>query len=399
MKKIKKKISQFEFVALMGMMMALVALSIDAMLPALGIIGTDLNVANTNNTQLIVSFLFIGLAAGQIFYGPLSDSIGRKNSLYLGFLVYITGCFLSLFSGSLSVMLAGRVLQGFGAAGPRIVSVAIVRDQFSGKEMAKIMSFIMVIFILVPMIAPTLGQGILLITGWRAIFGAFLALGLIILIWFYFRQPETLPSEKRTLFSFNKIFADLKEIFTNRFAIGYTVISGFISSAFLGYLSLVQPIFQIKYELGDLFPLFFALLAVSIGSANYLNGKLVMKFGMKKLSRSAIIVLTILSLAGTGITFIFDGSPDLWVFMTYLMLTLFCVGIIWGNLNAMAMEPLGHIAGIGAAVVGSVATIISVPFGILIGRFYENSVSPVIIGFLIFGFLSLILMHFIESKN
>ena len=393
----KSKQSNFEFISLMGLMMALVALSIDAMLPALTLIGKDLNVSDENNTQLIVSFLFIGLAVGQLFYGPLSDSIGRKKSLYLGFLVYIAGCILSLFSGSLTVMLIGRVLQGFGVAGPRVVSVAIVRDQFEGKEMAKIMSFIMVIFILVPMIAPGMGQGILMFASWRAIFGAFLILGCIILLWFYFRQPETLPVEKRNPFSGSKIYEALKEIFTNKYAIGYTIITGFISSAFLGYLSLVQPIFQIKYGLGDLFPLFFALLAVSIGSANYINGKLVMKFGMRKLSKISLNLLIVFAAVGMVLSFVYDGNPALWIFMTYLMLTLFCVGIIWGNLNALAMEPLGHIAGIGAAVVGSVATLISVPFGILIGQFYTGSVSPLIAGFLIFGILSLLLMNRIEK--
>lgn len=386
-----------EFITLMGFMMALVALSIDAMLPALSLIGTDLKVQDSNDTQLVVSVLFIGLAVGQLFYGPLSDNIGRKVSLYLGFFVYIVGCFFSLFSESLTIMLVGRLLQGFGVAGPRIVSVAIVRDQFEGKEMASVMSFIMVIFILVPMIAPSMGQGILMISNWRAIFASFLFLGLIILIWFFFRQPETLPKSKRTPFSINKIWSALVEIFTNRYSIGYTVITGLISSAFLGYLSLVQPILQVQYDLGELFPIFFAILAISIGGANYLNGKLVIKFGMRKLSKISLICLIIISFLGLVTNYIFNGQPALWIFMIYLMATLFCVGLIWGNLNAMAMEPLGHIAGIGAAVVGSLATLISIPFGILIGQMYSGTVTPLIAGYAFFSVLSLFLMLWIEK--
>lgn len=397
--KIKRNnLSQFEFVTLMGFMMALVALSIDAMLPALPLIGSDLNVHNENQTQLIISFLFIGLAVGQLFYGPLSDSIGRKKSLYFGFFVYMIGSVLSLFSSTLTTMLIGRVLQGFGVAGPRIVSVAIIRDMYEGKAMAKIMSFVMVIFILVPMIAPTMGQGILLISDWRSIFLAFLILGIIILFWFFIRQPETLKKEKRKKFTFKNIFNALKEIFTNKYSIGYTVISGLISSAFLGYLSLVQPIFQIKYGLGDLFPIIFALLAVAIGSANYSNGKLVMKYGMRVLSKISLIILVCLSFLFLPFCIFVDGSPHLYLFLAYLMFILFCVGIIWGNLNALAMEPLGHIAGIGAAVVGSLATIISIPFGILIGQMYTGTVIPLVGGFAFFGFISLLLMLWIENK-
>ncbi len=379
--------------------MSLVALSIDAMLPALSLIKTDLNVENENSIQLIVSFLFIGYSVGQLFYGPISDSIGRKPALYLGFAIYFLGSFFSVFAESLTIMLIGRILQGFGVASPRIISVAIVRDRFSGREMAKVMSFIMVIFIISPMIAPAMGQAVLFIADWRAIFTMFIIFGSILLTWFFFRQPETLLREKRSKFTFKNVWNSLVEIFTNRVSIGYTVVAGFISSAFLGYLSLVQPILQVKYELGELFPLYFAMLALAIGLANYLNGKLVVKYGMVFLTRIALVNLILISFVFIGVAIVTNGSPELWLFLIYMSTTLFCVGIIWGNLNAMAMEPLGHIAGIGAAVVGFVATFISIPFGILIGQMYTGSVLPMILGFAVFGTLSLLLLLWVTKKG
>ncbi|MBL4576330.1 MAG: multidrug effflux MFS transporter, partial [Opitutaceae bacterium] len=269
-----------EFVALMAFMMALVALSIDAILPALPDMGRDLQVAEPNDSQLVISLLFLGLAFGQIFYGPLSDSAGRKPAVYLGFLIYIIGCFISGFSDSLPVMLVGRFFQGFGLAGPRVVSIALIRDQYSGREMARVMSFVMVLFILVPTLAPALGQGILMVADWRAIFCVFLVLGLAIVAWFSVRQKETLLPEDRRPFSLKGIRSVFGEVLRNRTAMRYTVATGFVSSPFFGYLNSVQPIFQEQYGLGEKFPLYFAICALVFGGAAFFNGKLVLRFGM-----------------------------------------------------------------------------------------------------------------------
>lgn len=399
MKQIESKMGFKEFILLMGFMMGLVSLSGDAMLPALPEIGTDLNVKNINDTQLIISFAFIGLAIGQMFYGPLSDNIGRKPSLYLSFSIFIVGCVLSSLSDSLTVMLVGRVLQGFGVSGPKIVSVAIVRDKYEGEAMARAMSFIMMIFIFVPMIAPSLGQGIVKIADWRWIFNALLFLASLILLWSYLRLPETNPQENRKAFSFGAIKRNLSEIFRNRFAMVYTIVLGILSSAFLGYLSLVQPIFQKQYELGDLFPAFFAFLALSMGASYFLNGKLVMRFGMKFLSKIAFLTMGVVSSLFIFVSIYTNGHPPLLLMTIYLIIVLFCTGIIWGNLNALAMEPLGHIAGIGAAFVGSIPTLISIPFGILIGRMYDNSVLPLVIGFALTGLISIPLVLLVDKKE
>ncbi len=225
-----------EFISLTAMMMSLVALSVDTMLPALSEIGRDLGASDNNRSQLIISLFFFGMAAGQLLYGPVSDHTGRKPAIYLGYGLFITGCLLSLFATNLNVMLAGRFLQGFGTAGPRIVSIAIVRDRYEGSAMARVMSFVMTVFIIVPIIAPALGQGMLLLAGWRAIFASFLILALLTLVWFILRQPETLSKEKRVPFSFKRIISTVMIIFGNRSAMGYTVTAGLVFGFFLGYL-------------------------------------------------------------------------------------------------------------------------------------------------------------------
>ena len=247
-----------EFIALMALIMSLVALATDAMLPALADIGRELGVARPNDSQLVVSFLFLGLASGQIFYGPLSESLGRKPTIYAGFAIFFVGCGLSLVATSFPLMLTGRLLQGLGVAGPRSMTTAVIRDQYEGRRMARVMSFIMVVFILVPAVAPSFGQAVLLLASWRAIFGALFVLALISAIWFGLRQPETLPVEKRRNFSLRWIAGAVREVLANRVTFGYTLAVGLITGAFLGYLSSAQQVYQGLYGLGTRFPSFSA---------------------------------------------------------------------------------------------------------------------------------------------
>ncbi len=384
------KIGFGEFVGLMATLMALTALSIDAMLPALTNIGSDLGVIEPNDNQLIISVLFLGLAIGQLFYGPLSDNIGRKPALYIGLVFFGVGCLVSLFSNSLTMMLVGRCLQGIGLSGPRVVSVAIIRDLYKGERMAQVMSFVMAVFIAVPALAPALGQGILFIANWRMIFLVLLILGVIALIWFSIRQHETLPKENRLKFSFFNLWKALKEISTIRSTVFYTLSAGFISSAFVGFLNSSQQVFQIQFGLGEKFPIYFAAIALSVGTASFVNGKLVMKFGMQNMVRTAVSAIVVISVLFFAFMNSITTPPSLTFFMVYLLSTVFFIGILFGNLNSMAMEPLGHMAGIGAAIVGSVSTFISVPFGTYIGMQYNGTVEPLVFGFLIFGGLTAI---------
>ena len=391
--------SYLEFVVLVSMMMSLMALSIDAMLPALPQIGSDLNVQSANERQLIVSTIFLGVAVGQFFFGPLSDKTGRKPAMYIGYSLYICGSLLSAFAYTFPMMLCGRLLQGIGISAPRAVLLALVRDLYEGRLMARVMSFIMTVILLIPMIAPSLGQAILFQAGWRSIFFSFVLIALITLFWFALRMPETLSAEKRTPFSLQYIIKTTIEIVKIRPAFGYTVSAGLISGAFLGYLNSAQQVFQEHYALGEKFPLYFALIALSIGLASFTNARLVLRFGMRFLVWWSFIIIVGLATVTLGIAVMTSGQLPLWLVMTYLMSTFFCVGILFGNQNSLAMEPLGNLAGIGAAVVGSLSTLISIPLGTLIGQSYNGTVVPLIIGIAVLSGLSLGVVHWANTKS
>jgi DHA1 family bicyclomycin/chloramphenicol resistance-like MFS transporter len=385
-------VSFAEFVALMALMMALIAYVIDAMLPGLPDIGRDLGVTQANDNQLIISLVFLGNAVGQLLFGPLSDSMGRKTGVYLGFAIFFAGCVVSIMASDLSVMLIGRFLQGVGLAAPRIVTVAIVRDCFEGREMARVMSFTMAVFIFVPAIAPAAGQLILLVADWRAIVASYLVMGVALLAWFAIRQPETLPVDRRAPLSLVRIGAALREIVTNRVVLTSTLAIGLISGAFLGYLSSAQQVFQEQYELGATFPFYFALTALSLGGASVMNGRMVILTGMRVLSSRSLTAMTLLSFCFLVFAYQFSGHPPFWAMMLYFLLLFFSLGFLFGNLNAMAMEPLGHIAGIGAALIGGISTLISVPLGIAIGQSYDGTLIPVVAGFAICGLLMMVVM-------
>ena len=386
-----------EFVILLSLMMSLTALSIDAMLPALPQLAADLQVQSANSRQLVISALFLGLAGGQLIFGPLSDSVGRKPSIYAGLGVFIAGSIISASAVNFPMMLTGRFMQGVGVSGPRAVGMALVRDRYSGRAMARVMSFVMTVFILVPMIAPIFGQAVLLFTGWRSIFVAFILLALVTLGWFALRMPETLDSRDRAPFSLQRIVSATREILHIRPAVGFTVTAGLIGGAHLGYLNSAQQIFQEQYQLGQLFPFVFSLVALSIGLASFLNARLVMRFGMHFLVRKSLYAMIGLSLLALIAAMVMGGTPPLWLLVIYLLLVFFSVGILFGNQNALAMEPLGHMAGIGAAIVGSFATFISVPAGTYIGQSYNGTVVPLIAGMAILGSVSLLIVNWIES--
>ncbi|CAA6824911.1 MAG: MFS family multidrug efflux protein, similarity to bicyclomycin resistance protein Bcr [uncultured Thiotrichaceae bacterium] len=395
-----KKLPGFvELVILIAMLSSLAALAIDAMLPAMSQIGQDLQLAHENDVQLIITVLFLGMALGQLVFGPLSDSTGRKPMMYLGLVVFMIGSVLSMVAEDFFLMLLGRFLQGFGSAAPRSLTTAIVRDHYAGRQMARIMSFTFAVFILVPMLAPFMGQGILQIADWRAIFGTFLILSAIVYIWFMFRMPETLSEEHRRPFSFSHTWNDLRDIISMRSVALYTLITGLLFGAFLGYLSSIQQILQLQYGLAERFPFYFALLAFGIGFAAVVNAKLVLRFGMHWLCHQAIRLLTVLAAFFLLGMFLNAEHPPLWMFMCYLVCTLFGMGILFGNLNALAMEPLGKMAGLGASVIGAISTFISVPLGALIGYFYNGTVLPLVLGFFVLGLISLVLMRFADAAR
>ena len=388
-----------EFVVLAALMTSMVALSIDAMLPALPVIAGELGASGANDGQYVIALFFAGMACGQIFFGPLSDSIGRRPAILAGLLLFAAGCLLSMFAAGFTQMLLGRFLQGLGAAGPRIVSIALVRDRYQGRGMARVMSFVMTIFILVPVFAPALGQGIMLWAGWQAIFGLFLLLALLVGVWFWARQPETLRAGQRNVFSVARLLLDTMGILRMRSAFGYSLTMGCVFGAFVGYLSSSQQIFQQQYGLGNLFPLYFGILASVIGVASLVNARLVMRFGMRRLARLALAVMSLFGVPFCLLTWAYDGHPHLSLLMVYLALQFFLFGTLFGNLNALAMEPLGHIAGLGSAVVGSLSTLISVGFGVLVAGSYDGTVLPLTLGFAVLAICGLACLHWTESLS
>jgi DHA1 family bicyclomycin/chloramphenicol resistance-like MFS transporter len=388
-----------EFILLMAMAMSLVALSIDMMLPAFPVMGRDLGVSHANDIQLVISWMFIGLALGQPFYGPLSDSIGRKPAMHAGFAFLLLGSVVSMTAGDFSTMLLGRFLQGFGAAGPRTVALALIRDRFHGEEMARVMSFIMTIFILVPVLAPALGQGILLFADWPAIFLFIIAFGLTVQGWLTLRQPETLAPEYRRPFTLKGIGTGLLEVLRNGPAMVYTVVAGCMFGAFMGYLNSCQAVFQQQYGLGKLFPLFFGGLAFSAGISAIINGNLVMRFGMRRLTHSALYVITALSWFLFLLSVMQAGEPPLWQFMAACVAWFFCIGVVFGNINALAMEQLGHVAGSAAAVIGTATTLMAVGLGFIVGRAYDGTVLPLSLGFAVLASASVLLVVALQVRD
>jgi DHA1 family bicyclomycin/chloramphenicol resistance-like MFS transporter len=380
----KAPIGMIEFIALMALMTSLVALSTDSMLPALSTIGDHLGAKTEYEAHLIVSIFFLGLAGGQLFFGPYADTRGRRETIVVGLLIFCIGSLICIFAENMTMMLIGRVVQAFGVSGPRIASTAIIRDQFAGEAMARVMSFIMMVFILVPMIAPLVGQIVLNFFTWEHIFTLFLVVAVASGIWYLIRQPETLPKSKRQPFSWRRFFASSKFIVTHKEVIGPTLAMGCVFGAFLSYLSSSQTIFQGFYDVGDSFSYIFAMLAFSIGLASFLNGKIVMRWGMKRVSNVALICAIVCALAFCGLLFLFNGLPPLPLAIAMLFIEFFFVGLLFGNLNAMAMHPLGDMAGLGAALIGSISSIAAVPIAMIVDSFIVDNLYPIGIGFFVF---------------
>lgn len=393
----KSESFKFEFVALMASLMSIVALSIDALLPALPQIGEHLNVVNSTDNQLLITMIFLGLGFGQLIFGPLSDTFGRKPLVFFGFIVFIIGSLICVSTKSFDMMIIGRVLQGVGLSSPRSLALSMIRDSYSGDYMAKIISIVVMFFILIPVVAPTLGQFLITFFSWESIFYVNLIFGVGIMIWFWKRQPETLPRERRIKFSSHLFIDGTKEFFKHRESVAFTLVSGFITGSFMVYLSTAQQIFQEQYHLAEMFPYIFASLAISIGLATFMNSRLVVKYGMWRIAYVATIAYAAISIL--YLLLYWSGTnPSIYILLSFFALQFFAVGFLFGNLRAIAMQPLGHIAGIGAAINGFISTVMAVPIANYIGGFVVNSVLPLFIGFSIFGVLSLLVFIVLKRK-
>ena len=389
--------SQVEFIVLMAALMSIVALSIDAVLPALPDIGNFLSVKDASDNPKLITSIFLGLGVGQLIFGPLSDSLGRKPIVYIGFVVFIIASIICVTTKSFEMMLFGRILQGVGLASPRTMCIAMVRDSYSGDYIAKVLSFVVMIFILIPVIAPSLGQFLMNHYHWHSIFIFNLGFGVLVMLWFWIRQPETLKPQYKISYRLSIFKTGTIAFFRIKPAVIYTILSGLITGSFMVYLSTSQRIFEQQYNMKEEFPLIFASLAISVGLSTFMNSQLVVKFGMRKIVHFAMLSFVLISLVFI-ILFSSGNKPSIEVLLGFFVLQFFTIGFLFGNLRALAMEPMGHIAGIGSALNGFISTVMAVPIANYIGKFVIDSVTPLFVGFLICGLVSLALFYSNSAK-
>lgn len=380
-----KPLGQTEFIVLTAVLFATIAFSIDAMLPAFDEIASELSSGDPNRAQLIITSFVFGMGVGTFLAGPLSDTFGRRKIILGGAVIYTAGALLAWVAPTLELVLAARMIQGLGAAGPRIASLAMVRDLYEGRQMARIMSIAMIVFMLVPAIAPLIGTVIIAGFGWRAIFGAFILFSITSASWLFLRQPETHPIKARQSLSPARIWSGLKEILSYRVIVTAILVQVFGFGALFGTLSSTQQIFDQTFDRGIEFPYWFAFIAIMAGTASVLNATIVVRLGMRRVISTTLIVLTILSLS-FGLLVVFDALPAALYFPAYVAwnISVFAMaGLTFGNINAMAMEPVGHIAGLAASVVSSLATVLGVMIAIPVGLAFDGTPAPLAFG--VFG--------------
>jgi len=390
-----RPLAQGEFIALMAMMLATVAFSIDAMLPVLPRIAAQLSPGAPNNAQLILTTFVLGMGIGTFFAGPISDSIGRKPAILAGFALYAIGAVVAAFAPTLETLLAARLVPGLGASAPRIVSTAMIRDLYSGRRMAQILSFVMMIFILIPAVAPFLGSMIIAAFGWRSIFVAFVIFALIGALWMTLRQPETLHPEYRQKLRLAPLKRALAEV------LGHPMVRLYIAVLALGFaqlfamLSSIQQVFADVHGRADSFPLWFMAMAVLSGGGTIVNARLVMRLGMRRLAITAFGGQAVLSavLILANLTGALPASLAFPTFFVWTVSVFFMAGLTFGNLNALALEPMGHIAGMAASVVGGVSTVLAVMIAVPIGLAFNGTAVPLMAGTLVCSTLAFVLMH------
>jgi DHA1 family bicyclomycin/chloramphenicol resistance-like MFS transporter len=386
-----------EFVALIAMMMALNALAIDAMLPALPAIGDALGVASENGRQWVITAYLLGFGVAQIVYGPLADRFGRKPILMIGLALYIVFSLLAAFSPTFELLIAARVGTGIGAAALRVLAVSIVRDRYSGRTMARVMSLSFLVFLGVPMLAPALGQLVLTVAPWRGVFGVLAAAGTAFAIWAAIRLPETLHPEDRMPIQAGRIASAFRAALTNRRSIGYTLAITAISGALFGFINSSQQIFFDVFHAPGLFTVLFGAVAGGIAIASLLNARLVERLGSRLISHTALLGFILMSAIHAAVAV--SGHETIWTFAVLQALTMFCFGFIAGNFGSMAMEPMGHIAGTASSAQGFISTTGGATLGFVIGQQFNGSTVPMTTGFVLLGLMALVSVLFAERGH
>lgn len=383
-----------EFVALVAGLMALNALSIDPMLPALPAIGASLSIADPNDRQWIITTYFIGLGIGSLLYGPLSDRFGRKRVLIICLSLFLVATLCCAVAGTFTLLLIGRFAAGFFAAGSRVIAVGIVRDRFHGDRMARVMSLIFLVFMIVPVLAPSFGQAVLLVAPWRWIFLALLIVGALLLLWLILRLPETLAPENRLAITVRDLSNTLRGIVTHRSAIGYMMASGVVMGGLVGFITSVQQIFFDIFKAEDIFPIAFACMAGTMAIGSYFNSRLVERLGARRLSQGSLIVMILLAAVHALVAWV--GLETMVSFIIFQALTMLSFSLTGSNFSAISMEPFSRGAGFAASFQAFLTTLLSALLGAAVGSQFNGTTLPLALGFLVFGSTSLLLVLWAE---
>jgi len=375
----KLNIPRWEFIALAAAMMALNALAIDIMLPGLQQIGASLGVEDENHRQFVITAYIAGFGIAQLFFGPLSDRFGRRTPLLAGLAVYIAAALGAAFAPSFTSLLILRAVQGMGAAATRVITVSIVRDVFGGRAMAEVMSLVFMVFMVIPVVAPGMGQIVMLFSEWHMIFVVMATIAFIFTLWAAFRLPETLHPEYRRAFNLRTIIDGFRVVLTNRVSLCYMLATTSVFGALFGFINSAQQVYVGIYGLGVWFPVIFAVIAGMMAVSSFLNSRLVGRFGMRKLSHGALIGFIIV----TTIWFVLSlfGQLPIYVFVPIFGCAMLMFGWIGSNFNSVAMEPLGHLAGTASSVQGFTQTVGGGVIGAIIGQLFDGTTTPLAAGF------------------
>ena len=384
-----------EFVAMVASLMALNALAVDIMLPALPVIGEALGVSDDNQRQFVLTSYLLGFGIGQLLIGSVSDRFGRRPVLLAGLAVYVGAAAICALAPTFATLLAARMLQGVASACPRVITTSIVRDCYAGRHMASVMSLAMTVFMAVPVLAPSIGQFIVLFAPWRAIFGLLTIYGLAVALWVALRLPETLPREARRRLSPASVLEAFGQTLGHRQTLGYTLAGGAMFGAMFGFLVSAQQIFTQIFGLGVYFPLAFAAIALCMSFSSFLNSRLVGRFGMRFIAHAAVVVFV--GLSGAMALLARLDMLRLIPFMLLFAGAMFLIGMIFSNFNALAMEPQGAIAGTASSLIGSLTTLIAAIVGGVIGGFYNGTLVPLTTAYLLLSSLCLIVIAVTEK--
>lgn len=385
-----------EFVAMIALVMALNAAAIDVYIPALGDIGSAFGIDEANRRQFVITVYIVAFGGAQLIYGPLSDRFGRRRILFAGLGIYIAGAVAAVFVTSFEMLLVMRFIQGVGAAATRVVATSVVRDRFEGAQMASVMSLVMMVFMTMPVFAPNLGSLVLAFGSWRELSGVMCLFGAVTLIWTWARLPETLAPERRRPLTGRKLVEAFRVVVSSRVAFGYTLALASFFGVLFGFVTQAEQVFTQLYGLGPTFTLYFSLVACFMAVSSFANSRLVARIGTRRLSQIALLGFIVVSALHLALAFAYGGATPFPLFVALLIAMMGFFGFVPTNFNALAMEPMGHVAGVASSVLGAAQTLGGGVLGGIVGYFYNGTLYPMLGGFLGLACLSLLLVTFAE---